>query len=149
MTAVYADVQGNPQQGTWEFGDWSRRYAPAVESMSVVGGPVLHPIAAPNSAPGLDGVGTAGLVDGGSGSIFDPARVGGKVVLVKVSTAGISAVDGQPGPRGRCQGAARVRSGSRQVAARGRLRAARRGDLLPSDGRGRPAPGAPRRRPRW
>ncbi len=89
-TAVYADVQGNPQQGTWEFGDWSRRYAPAVESLSVVGGPVLHPIAAPNAAPGLDGVGTAGLVDGGNGSFFDPARVGGKVVLVKVSPEGIS-----------------------------------------------------------
>ncbi|KRF35555.1 peptidase [Terrabacter sp. Soil810] len=89
-TAVYADVQGNPQQGTWEFGDWSRRYAPAVDSMSVLGGPVLHPIAAPNAAPGLDGVSTAGLVDGGTGSIFDPARVGGKVVLVKVSTSGIS-----------------------------------------------------------
>ena len=91
MTAVYADVQGNPQQGTWEFGDWSRRYAPTVESMSVTGGPVLHPIASPNSAPGLDGVGTAGLVDGGNGSVFDPARVRGKVVLVTVSTAGISA----------------------------------------------------------
>ena len=89
-TAVFADVQGNPRQGTWEFGNWSRRYAPAVESMSVVGGPVLHPIAPPNAAPGLDGVGAAGLVDGGSGSFFDPARVGGKVVLVKVSTSGIS-----------------------------------------------------------
>ena len=89
-TAIYADVQGTAKEGTWEFGDWSRRYAPAVDAMSVVGGPVLHPIAAPNAAPGLDGVGTAGLVDGGSGSFFDPARVGGKVVLVKVSTDGIS-----------------------------------------------------------
>ena len=90
VTAVYADVQGNPQQGTWEFGDWSRRYAPIVESMSVADGPVLHPIASPNSVPGLDGVGTAGLVDGGSGSVFDPARVRGKVVLVTVSADGIS-----------------------------------------------------------
>ena len=89
-TAVYADVQGSAREGTWEFGDWSRRYAPAVESMSVAGGPVLHPVAAPNAVPGLDGVGTAGLVDGGTGSFFDPARVSGKVVLVKVSTSGIS-----------------------------------------------------------
>ena len=89
-TAIYADVQGTAKEGTWEFGDWSRRYAPAVDAMSVVGGPVLHPIAAPNAAPGLDGVGTAGLVDGGNGSLFDSARVGGKVVLVKVSVDGIS-----------------------------------------------------------
>ena len=116
--------RATPKQGTWEFGDWSRRYAPAVESMSVVGGPVLHPIAAPNAAPGLDGVGTAGLVDGGNGSFFDPARVGGKVVLVKVSVERDLPGDGEPGPHGRRQGAARVRSGSRQVAARDRLRAA-------------------------
>jgi len=58
--------------------------------MSVVDGPALHPIPAPNAVPGLDGAGTAGLVDGGNGSFFDPARVGGKVVLVKVSTSGIS-----------------------------------------------------------
>ncbi|WP_132189218.1 MULTISPECIES: S8 family serine peptidase [Kribbella] len=91
-TAVYADVQGNPQEGTWEFGDWSRRYAPTVESMSVVGGPVLHPIAADWAVAGLDGVGTAPLVDGGTGLATEltPARVGGKVALVKVSGPGLS-----------------------------------------------------------
>jgi subtilisin family serine protease len=92
VTALYADVQGNPRDGTWEFGTWSRRYAPNVESMSVVGGPVLHPIAPASSALGLDGVGNAPLVDGGDGSATEltAARVGGKVALVKVSTAGVS-----------------------------------------------------------
>jgi subtilisin family serine protease len=93
VTALYADVQGNPKEGTWEFGTWSRRYAPNVESMSVVGGPVLHPIAPAYSALGLDGVGNAPLVDGGTGLAAEltPARVGGKVALVQVSTAGLSA----------------------------------------------------------
>ena len=89
-TAVYADVQGNPQEGTWEFGDYTRRYAPNLQSMSVVGGPVLHPVEPTWSAPGLDGVGTVGLIDGGTGSFFDPARVRGKVALVRVSVDGIS-----------------------------------------------------------
>jgi hypothetical protein len=92
MSALYADVQGNPHQGTWEFGTWSRRYAPNVESMSVVGGAALHPIAPASSALGLDGVGNSPLVDGGDGSTTEltPDRVGGKVALVKVSTAGVS-----------------------------------------------------------
>jgi hypothetical protein len=92
MSALYADVQGNPHQGTWEFGTWSRRYAPNVESMSVVGGSALHPIAPASSALGLDGVGNSPLVDGGDGSTTEltPDRVGGKVALVKVSTAGVS-----------------------------------------------------------
>ncbi|HEU5240380.1 MAG TPA: S8 family serine peptidase, partial [Ornithinibacter sp.] len=38
---VYADIQGAAKEGTWEFGSWFRRYAPAVESMTVAGGPVL------------------------------------------------------------------------------------------------------------
>ena len=86
-SAVYADVQGNPQEGTWEFGDWSRRYAPSVESMSVAGGPVLHPIAANWAPAGLDGTGTTPLVDGGTGLATEltAARVGGKVALVKVA----------------------------------------------------------------
>ena len=116
------------QEGTWEFGDWSRRYA----RRGVHVGrrrPVLHPIAAPNAVPGLDGVGTAGLVDGGTGSFFDPARVSGKVVLVKVSVNGISPAMLTRAPRP-VQGAARLRSGSRKVAARDRLHAAQRGHLL-------------------
>lgn len=93
VQAVYADVQGNPQQGTWEFGDWSRRFAPNVESMSVIGGPVLHPIAPDFTGSGLDGVGNAPLVDGGTGLATEltPALVGGKVALLKASTSGLSA----------------------------------------------------------
>ena len=82
--------RGQRQEGTCEFGDWSRRYAPAVESMSVARRAGAAPDRGAERRAGLDGVGTAGLVDGGTGSFFDPARVGGKVVLVKVSTSGIS-----------------------------------------------------------
>ena len=87
-SAVYADVQGNPQEGTWEFGDWSRRYAPEVQAMSVVDGPALHPIAGNWNASTLDGTGTAPLADGGTGlpAELTTARVGGKVALVKVSS---------------------------------------------------------------
>jgi hypothetical protein len=38
ITDVYADIQGKPQNGMWEFGGNSRRFAPPIESMNVVGG---------------------------------------------------------------------------------------------------------------
>ena len=89
LTGVYADIQGTVKDGTWEFGNWSRRYAPFVESMSVVGGPVLHPVSADMTQAGLDGTGQAPLVDAGAGTAADltAARVGGKVALVRVASA--------------------------------------------------------------
>ena len=76
--AVYADIQGAAKNGTWEFGTWSRRYAPAVQSMTVKGGPALHPIAAEMTVAGLDGAGRAPLVDAGTGSRGRPhGRAGG------------------------------------------------------------------------
>ncbi|GAB3886459.1 S8 family peptidase [Terrabacter terrigena] len=86
LGALYADVQGTAKDGTWEFGTWSRRYAPAVASMSVTGGPALHPIAPDKTAAGLDGTAGAPVVDAGAGTAADltAARVKDKVALVRL-----------------------------------------------------------------
>ncbi|HET6666657.1 MAG TPA: S8 family serine peptidase [Intrasporangium sp.] len=90
VTGLYADVQGKAKDGTWEFGSYTRRYAPAVESMVVTGGPTLHP-AAPNwTIAGLDGTGTAPLVDAGTGTAGEltATKVKDKVALVRVPAEG-------------------------------------------------------------
>ena len=100
-------------------------------------------------SPGLDGVGTARPRRRRHRLVLRPRPRGWQGRARQGQHQRHLPGDGQPGPRGRRQGAARVRPGSRQVDARDRLHAAQRGHLLPSDGRGRPAPGAPRCRPRW
>jgi hypothetical protein len=88
VTGAYADIQGNPKEGSWEFGLWQRRMAPAVQWMSV-GDVSLHPTAPSLTSAGLDGVGTAPLVDAGAGTTADLTadRVGGKVALVRLASA--------------------------------------------------------------
>ncbi|GAB3063156.1 S8 family serine peptidase [Intrasporangium mesophilum] len=88
VKAIYADVQGKPQNGTWELGTYSRRYAPAVESMSVVGGATLHPTAPIMTAAGLDGTAQAPVVDAGAGTASDltAAKVKDKVALVRLTS---------------------------------------------------------------
>jgi hypothetical protein len=57
-----------------------------VESMTVEGGPTLHPIASEMTVEGLDGAGQAPLVDAGTGSEAElvAERVAGKVALVRL-----------------------------------------------------------------
>ncbi|WP_076260254.1 S8 family peptidase [Intrasporangium flavum] len=87
VRALYADVQGKPKAGTWEFGINQRGYAPAVTSMTA-GAATLHPTAPEVTAAGLDGTGSAPLVDAGAGTASDltAEKVGGKVALVRLAS---------------------------------------------------------------
>ncbi|TQM64523.1 S8 family serine peptidase [Humibacillus xanthopallidus] len=87
VRSVFADVQSKPQNGTWELGTFERRLAPAVSSMTAAG-LTLHPTVPDLSAAGLDGTGSAPLVDGGSGTATDLTadKVGGKVALVRLTS---------------------------------------------------------------
>lgn len=87
VRGVYADIQGNPREGTWEFGLWQRRAAAAVQSMTV-DGLALHPMAPSVTSAGLDGAGSAPVVLAGAGTAADltAAKVGGKVALVRLTS---------------------------------------------------------------
>ena len=88
LTGVYADIQGNAREGTWEFGLWQRRTSAPVQSMTA-GDLTLHPLAPGLTSAGLDGTGTAPVVLAGAGTATDltAAKVGGKVALVRLTSA--------------------------------------------------------------
>ncbi|MEU0371955.1 S8 family serine peptidase [Streptomyces sp. NPDC006283] len=86
VTGYYADVQGRPQEGDFEFASYWRAYAPLIEQLTVDGGPALHPVAASTGSVNLDGTGEAGLVDAGSGTPaeLEAADVKGRFALVRL-----------------------------------------------------------------
>jgi subtilisin family serine protease len=86
VRSYFADIQGTPKDGDFEFGNYWRRYAPLVDSMKVVDGPALHPAPASYSSTNLDGTGELPVVDAGLGSADEVAAadVAGKIALVQV-----------------------------------------------------------------
>lgn len=88
---MYADVRGRvpAAEGSFEMGTYTRRMAPLISSMSVLGGPALSPFPASYGHTNLDGRGSAKVVDAGAGSAEElaAAEVSGKVALVTMPDA--------------------------------------------------------------
>ncbi|GAA4349635.1 S8 family serine peptidase [Microbacterium rhizosphaerae] len=85
----YAQITGKvaKDDGSFEFGHWSRRIAPLVSSMTTAGGLALHPLSAKPGIGNLDGSGTADAVSVGAGAAadFKNVDVKGKVVVAKLA----------------------------------------------------------------
>src|SRR6185437_14406308 len=88
----YAQIVGKvaKDDGSFEFGHWSRQIAPLVSSMTTSGGLALHPLSAKPGIGNLDGSGTAGAlaVGGGAAADFTNVDVKGKVVVAKLAIGG-------------------------------------------------------------
>ncbi len=93
VRSFFADVQGTAKDGDFEFGNYWRRYAPLVSSMTVSGGPTLHPIPASYSSVNLDGTGELPVVDAGTGTAAEVAAAGvaGKVALIVMPDSSVNA----------------------------------------------------------
>ena len=81
----YADVQGRPDDGEFEFGSYWRAGAPLLSSFKITGGPALHAVAGTVGSANLDGKGTAPLADAGKGTPAElkAAGVKGAIALVE------------------------------------------------------------------
>lgn len=86
---VYAQVTGEVRKGdgAFEFGHWSRRMAPIVESMTTSEGLELHPRSPRPGIGNLDGEGSAEAVAVGAGTAADFAGIDvqGKVAVAHIA----------------------------------------------------------------
>ncbi|MCX5403771.1 S8 family serine peptidase [Streptomyces sp. NBC_00335] len=87
IRGYYASVDGTAKEGDYEFGSYWRAAAPLLSELKVNGGPVLHPITASTGSENLDGVGSAPLVNAGSGTPEELAAVAAKGAFALVKTA--------------------------------------------------------------
>ncbi|MEU1281306.1 S8 family peptidase [Streptomyces sp. NPDC005805] len=94
-TGYYADVQGRPRDGEFEFGSFWRAAAPMIESLTTGSGDRLHPLTAYTGSVNLDGTGRAGLVDAGTGTPAELEAAGakGKFALIRLPEGSTSALD--------------------------------------------------------
>ncbi|MEU6658329.1 S8 family serine peptidase [Streptomyces sp. NPDC046821] len=83
VNGYYADVQGKPKNGTFEFDSFWRAAAPQISEFGVEGGPALHPTTGSTSSINLDGTGSAKIVDGKTGTVDELAAAKGQLALVK------------------------------------------------------------------
>jgi len=85
VRGFYASVEGRAHEGDFEFGSYWRQYAPLIDRLAVEGGPQLHPVTASAGSVNLDGTGSAGLVDAGTGTAEElaAAKVSGQIALIK------------------------------------------------------------------
>ncbi|WP_406422888.1 S8 family serine peptidase [Streptomyces sp. NBC_00873] len=85
VRGFYASVEGRAHEGDFEFGSYWRQYAPLIDRLAVEGGPQLHPVTASAGSVNLDGTGSAGLVDAGTGTAAElaAAEVSGRIALIK------------------------------------------------------------------
>ncbi|WP_326793418.1 S8 family serine peptidase (plasmid) [Streptomyces sp. NBC_00841] len=85
VRGFYASVEGRAHEGDFEFGSYWRQYAPLIDRLAVEGGPQLHPVTASAGSVNLDGTGSAGLVDAGTGTAEElaAAEVSGRIALIK------------------------------------------------------------------
>ncbi|MEU9703903.1 S8 family serine peptidase [Streptomyces sp. NPDC047981] len=85
IRGYYASVEGRADDGDFEFGSYWRTAAPQIESLRTSDGTVLHPVTASLGSDNLDGTGSAGLVDAGTGTPEELAAAGvtGRVALVR------------------------------------------------------------------
>ncbi|GAA3377157.1 S8 family serine peptidase [Streptomyces sannanensis] len=85
VRGLYASVEGRAHEGDFEFGSYRRQYAPLIDRLTVEGGPQLHPVTAGVGSVNLDGTGSAGVVDAGTGTAAELAAAGvsGKIALIR------------------------------------------------------------------
>ncbi|MFJ7986646.1 S8 family serine peptidase [Streptomyces sp. NPDC096351] len=85
IRGYYASVEGRADDGDFEFGSYWRAAAPQITSLRTTDGLTLHPVTASTGSDNLDGTGTAGLVDAGTGTPeeLEAAGVRGRIALVR------------------------------------------------------------------
>ncbi|MFD3942548.1 S8 family serine peptidase [Streptomyces sp. NPDC058579] len=85
IRGYYASVEGRADEGDFEFGSYWRTAAPQIAELKTADGTVLHPVTASLGSDNLDGAGTAGLVDAGTGTPEELTAAGakGRVALVR------------------------------------------------------------------
>ncbi|MEU6883286.1 S8 family serine peptidase [Streptomyces sp. NPDC046712] len=86
IRGYYASVEGSADEGDFEFGSYWRTAAPQISELKTGDGAVLHPVTGSLGSDNLDGVGSARLVDAGTGTPAEltAAGVQGRVALVRV-----------------------------------------------------------------
>ncbi|MFB8401971.1 S8 family serine peptidase [Streptomyces sp. NPDC055912] len=94
IRGYYASVEGGSTEGDFEFGSYWRTAAPLISSLRTTDGLTLHPVTASTGSDNLDGTGTAGLVDAGTGTPeeLQAAGVQGKIALVRFPDTSNSAL---------------------------------------------------------
>ncbi|MFG2774328.1 S8 family serine peptidase [Streptomyces sp. NPDC048350] len=86
IRGYYASVEGRADEGDFEFGSYWRTAAPQVSELKTGDGTVLHPYTTSLGSDNLDGIGSARLVDAGTGTPEEltAAGVQGRVALVRI-----------------------------------------------------------------
>ncbi|MFH8724697.1 S8 family peptidase [Streptomyces termitum] len=86
VRAYYASVEGEARDGSFESGSYWRAAAPQITSLRTGDGLALHPVTASTGSDNLDGTGSAGLVDAGTGTPDElkAAGVRGRLALVSL-----------------------------------------------------------------
>ncbi|WP_435973436.1 S8 family peptidase [Streptomyces sp. Qhu_M48] len=93
LRGYYASVEGDADDGDFEFGSYWRTAAPQITSLRTTDGLSLHPLTATLGSDNLDGTGSARLVDAGTGTPEELAAAGvrGRVALVRLPDDSTSA----------------------------------------------------------
>ncbi|WP_395364791.1 S8 family peptidase [Streptomyces sp. YH02] len=93
IRGYYASVEGPAREGDFEFGSYWRTAAPQITSLRTTDGLTLHPLTASTGSDNLDGTGSAGLVDAGTGTPEEltAADVQGRIALVRLPDDSIQA----------------------------------------------------------
>ncbi|MFF5285889.1 S8 family serine peptidase [Streptomyces sp. NPDC013171] len=86
IRGYYASVEGTADEGDFEFGSYWRAAAPQITSLRTGDGLTLHPLTGSLGSDNLDGTGSAGLVDAGTGTPAElkAAGVQGRIALVRL-----------------------------------------------------------------
>ncbi|MER7517712.1 S8 family serine peptidase [Streptomyces sp. NPDC126499] len=85
LRGYYASVEGEAENGDFEFGSYWRTAAPQISALTTGDGLALHPVTGSTGSDNLDGTGTARLVDAGTGTPAEltAAQVRGRIALVR------------------------------------------------------------------